>query len=716
LAWAKDFNVNPAPSLISFRTVLDRQYGEFTPRVVSSYDGTTDKVETTYNKYFTMARLFNMRWPLTRSLNMDFNATMNSRIDEPDGPINTQAKRDSINRMLFGGGRNTLYNQRLTMRYDLPTNKLPITNWILSSYNFSTNYNWIGASRLAQTLGNTIENTLTQQINAQFNFTSLYRKSKYINAAISNGFNTGRQSINNPLATKILITKEEALAGKVGKARDSAYKVWKEAKRQERIAQRVLKANEPVNVPESVKTVTKFLTMLQTANIDYAENFNSRLPGYMSGVQFLDKTFTGLSPSIDYMFGKQPDTAWLNTQEKRGNLTRDPAFNMIFRQTFDQKLTARFMLEPIKTLIIDVHFNKTFSKEYSELFKDTSFALNGVKTHANPLSAGGFNISYMALNTFFETHDPNAISLQFKAFQNYRSIISQRLGSNVDPSGYALGYGRYAQDVLIPSFIAAYTGQDPHKVSLINENNNNIRSNPFGGMLPMPNWSVMYSGLSKVPALAEYFTNITLTNGYNGSLAMNSFTSSLNFVDDITKRGTPTFLDPISGNYIPYFLIPNVTISERMEPLFGINVTTVSQWSMRFEYKKSRMLSLSLVDYQLSENNSKEWVIGTSWRKKGLRLPFDLPGLNNNRLSNALTFRFDMSMRDVYNSNSRLDQTNAYGTGGQKEITLQPSIDYVLNSKINLKFFFDQRRATPYISSSPPIINTRAGVNVRIAL
>jgi cell surface protein SprA len=153
-----------------------------------------------------------------------------------------------------------------------------------------------------------------------------------------------------------------------------------------------------------------------------------------------------------------------------------------------------------------------------------------------------------------------------------------------------------------------------------------------------------------------------------------------------------------------------------MEPLVGINVTTVNQWSMRFEYKKSRMLSLSLVDYQLSENNSKEWVIGASWRKRGLRLPFEIPGLGSSKLTNDFTFRFDMSMRDVYNSNSRLDQTNAYGTGGQKEITLQPSIDYVLNTKINLKFFFDQRRATPYISSSPPIVNTRAGINVRIAL
>ena len=716
-AWIKDININPSPSLITFRTVLDRQYGEFTPRVVSSFDGTTEKTETTYNKYFTMVRLFNMRWPITRSMNLDFNATMNSRIDEPDGPINTQAKRDSITRMLFGGGRNTLYNQRFSMRYDLPTSKFPLTNWINSSYNFATNYNWIGASRLAQTLGNTIENTMSQQINAQFNFTNFYRKSKYLNAALSNGYNAGRQNINNPLNTKILMTKEEALEGKVGKERVTALKKWKEAKRQERIAQRLIKENEPVNVPEAVKSIARFLTMMQTANLDYTENFNSRLPGYMSGVQFVDKTFTGLSPNIDYMFGRQPDTAWLNVQEKKGFLSRDPGFNLLFRQTFDQKLSARIMLEPIKTLIIDINFNKTFSKEYSELYKDTSGGLTGIRTHANPLSAGGFNISYMALNTFFETHDPNVISLQFKAFQNYRTIISQRLGAgNVDASGYTLGYGRYAQDVLIPAFIAAYTGQDPKKVSLVNQNNNNIRSNPFGGMMPKPNWNIMYTGLSKLPGLSEYFTSITISNGYNGSLAMNSFTSSLNFVDDPMRRGTPTFLDPISKNYIPYFLIPNVTISERMEPLIGINLTTVNQWSMRFEYKKSRMLSLSLVDYQLSENNSKEWVIGASWRKKGLRLPFDIPGLGNSKLTNDFTFRFDMSMRDVYNSNSRLDQTNAYGTGGQKEITLQPSIDYVLNSKINLKFFFDQRKATPYISSSPPIVNTRAGINVRIAL
>jgi cell surface protein SprA len=86
---------------------------------------------------------------------------------------------------------------------------------------------------------------------------------------------------------------------------------------------------------------------------------------------------------------------------------------------------------------------------------------------------------------------------------------------------------------------------------------------------------------------------------------MNSFNSSLLYAD-INRLSAPSFLDTVSGNFVPYFLIPNVTISERMEPLIGLNMTTVTQWSIRFEYKKSRLLSLSLVDYQLSENNSTE--------------------------------------------------------------------------------------------------------------
>jgi cell surface protein SprA len=724
LSLIKDFNFTPSPSLISYRTVFDRQFGEFTPRSINPFDGQKEVAETTFDKYFTMGRIFNLRWPLTRSISFDVISNLNSRIDEPAGRIDTKEEKRDLNEAVLRGGRNTLYNQQITMRYDLPTSKFPLTDWILSSYNVSSNYNWIGASRLFTNLGNTIENTLSHQVNAQFNFNSFYNKSKFIRSALSDAKPTPNQS--NPLTNQLVIKKEDALNGLTGKARDSAYKIWKEARKQERIAMRALKANEILNIPGPIKTLVSLLTMVQNASLDYTENYNSRLPGFIPGVQFIDKELKGITPAFEYsMIGKRLDSNWLNTQERNGNLTKDPNFNLLFRQGFEQRLSARVMLEPIKTFIIDLKLEKTFTKEYSEFFKDTSTSGNGYRTHNNPLSAGGFSISYVALRTFFDRHDPNMISKQFENFQKYRLTISEKVAGlnqywlnskdQYDEEGYAKGYGKYAQDVLIPSFIAAYTGKEPGKVNLLNQNNSSIRSNPFSGMLPMPNWNLLYNGLAAIPGISNVFSNISLTHGYNGNLSMNSFSSSLLYVDS-SRFGAPSFLDPVSKNFVPYFLIPNVTISERMEPLIGLNVTTVSQWSIRFEYKKSRILALSLVDYQLSENNSTEWVVGTSFRKRGLKLPFSIPGLNNNKLSNDLTFRLDVAVRDVFNTNSRLDQSNAYGTGGQKEITLQPSVDYVLNSKINLRFFFDQRRATPYISSAPPITNTRAGVNIRIAL
>ncbi len=196
---------------------------------------------------------------------------------------------------------------------------------------------------------------------------------------------------------------------------------------------------------------------------------------------------------------------------------------------------------------------------------------------------------------------------------------------------------------------------------------------------------------------------------------MNSFSSALNYQDPL-HRGTPGFIDSVSGNFIPFFLVPNITMQEQFSPLIGINVTTIDQLNLKFEYKKARMMSLSLVDFQLSETNSTEWTIGGSWRKRGLNLPFQLPFMNGKKLQNDLTIKLDISMRNDLTTNSKLDQSNAYGTGGQRVIIIQPAIDYVLNNRINIKLYFDQTRATPYISTSSPTIITRGGLQVRVSL
>jgi cell surface protein SprA len=437
-----------------------------------------------------------------------------------------------------------------------------------------------------------------------------------------------------------------------------------------------------------------------------------------------------MQPGVDYVFGKQPDAAWLDRKAAAGLFSRDSNFNLMFRQNFEQKLSFTAQLEPVKELLIDISLDKSFSKEFTELFKDTSSTTmnrNPIKNHVNPYAGGGFSVSFISFSTLFGSTNPNVVSETFKEFEANRPIISKRLadanpywaagGGTIGPDGYASGYGKHSQDVLIPAFIAAYTKQDPNKVSLISQNNSNVKTNPFKGILPKPNWRISYTGLSKLPALSKIFTSIHISHQYSGTLSMNSYTSALQFADPF-HYGAPQFRLNDTGNYVPFFLVPNITIQEQFQPLIGIDVTTTNQLNLKFEYKKSRILSLSLVDYQLSETRGTEWTIGGSFRKKGAKLPKFLMRLitKKEKLENDLSFKLDLSMRDEATSNSRLDQPNAYGTGGQKVITIQPAIDYVLNNRINIKFFFDQRKVIPYISTSAPTTSTRAGVQVRISL
>jgi cell surface protein SprA len=93
------------------------------------------------------------------------------------------------------------------------------------------------------------------------------------------------------------------------------------------------------------------------------------------------------------------------------------------------------------------------------------------------------------------------------------------------------------------------------------------------------------------------------------------------------------------------------------------------------------------------------------------------PGsINSKKAQNDLTLRLDISFRNDAMSSSYLDQNTSLPTGGQKVIRIDPSINYVLNNRINLKFFFDQQRTTPAISTTPPIVTTKGGLTLRIAL
>jgi cell surface protein SprA len=713
----KDFNFNLIPSQLSFRADVNRQFGAIRPRSVGA---SKYAIPETYDKYFTMQRDYIFRWDLTRSIKFDFTATNNSRIDEPFGRLDTKEKKDTVRKNFFDGGRSTLYNHAANFSYTLPTSKFPLIDWTTINLKYQANYRWIGASRLAVNLGNILENGQQKEATMQMDFTRLYNKLKFFRAI---------EQPKGPKPDKASKESKKIVINPLNA--DGTKKTAKQIKAERKAARETRRNANAQNLPyvgTLGRIFGKLITSVKQVNISASEDANTRLPGYTDSTQYVGQNWNSMAPGIDFVLGRQPDTSWLNNAARKGLISRDSLFNDMFTQSFNQRLTLTAQLEPVRDLIISVNVSKTFNKSYSELFKDT-IGYTGKFSHLSPYAGGGFDISYIAFKTLFGKFDPNRVSETFLKFQDYRQVLSKRLGQAnpysssqpVGADGYYYGYNRYAVDVLIPSFLAAYTGQDPNKVPLIKQSNENIRSNPFRNILPRPNWKLDYNGLSRVKGLDKIFTNLTISHGYNGNLSMNGFTSALLY-QDVSRFGYPSFYDTVSKNLVPYFLIPNITISEQFQPMLGVDMMFTNQMQFKFEYAKTRQLSLSLVDYQLSEVRSTEFVVGGGYRKKGLKLlaglklPKWLSKDGGSKLDNEINFRFDFKIRDNITANSRLDQNNNFATGGSKEITITPSIDYFLNNRINVKLFFDQRRVTPYVSSSAPITNTRAGVQVRISL
>lgn len=701
----KEINFNYIPNQFSFRADVFRQFGATRPRNVG---GGPYKIQETYDKFFTFDRYYILQWNLTRSISIDFNAINNARIDEPFGRIDTKEKKDSIRKNFFKGGRNTNYHQDVTVNYNVPTQKIPFLDWTTLRASYNTKYNWLAGSLLARTpelnLGHTLSNTQTRTLNGELKFEELYNKWRFLRSVHSNV----PPGMRPPPPDKN--AKEQAKT-------DTAKKNKK-----------VKTPKDPNQLPQvgnAAKFFFRMLTSLKRVGIQYTEDFGSMLPGYMDSTKILGYNYRSGQPGFRYIFGYQPDTSWINMWGTKGLFSMDTLISSLIQQRYNQRLNLTALVSPFRDFNIDINLDKTYDKQYSELFKDTSKIDNVGLTRLNPFALGSFSVSYISYQTLFNEFDPNQVSETFKQFENNRKILADRLakqnpyGAVPDPNdpGFYTGYGRYAQDVLIPSFLAAYTNKDPNSIKLVKNSNPNMRSNPFSGIIPKPNWTVTYNGLSRLKGLDKIFTNFTIRHGYHSTFSMNSFNTALLFQDPF-RIGYPFFRDTLTGNYIPYFLVPNLTIQEAFDPLIEVDVTFSNQLSTRIEFKKSRMLSLSLVDYQLAENRSTEATFGFNWRRKGV--PFFKNGITIRgkevKLDNDVTMRLDFSYRDDATSNSKLDQRTAFGTAGQKVIRIAPSIDYVLNQRVSMKLYFEQNRNIPRISNSFPITNTRGGLQVRISL
>jgi cell surface protein SprA len=392
-------------------------------------------------------------------------------------------------------------------------------------------------------------------------------------------------------------------------------------------------------------------------------------------------------------------------------LVKDSTQNVLFMRTHNSNLTANATYEPFKGFRVTLTANRTYTENYQANYRwipsDNDFRLQ------NPLSMGNFTMSYMTIMTAFGNQGANFSSLLFKRMLDYRSEISGRLAQANDIAGvynpnaqYQVGYGKTQQDVLLYSFLAAYTGTDPMNQSM-----------DMFPQIPIPNWRIQFDGLKDIPWIKKFLKNIVLTHAYQSTYSLAGFQS--NYV----YNGQPSSyweqhpfghseLDD-NGNFISRYFLNSVSLVESFNPLIKVDMTFNNSLTANVEIKSSRNIALNFPNSQITENNTFEIIVGAGYVVKDVKLPFRLMG---KQIKSNLTIRFDFGLRDNSTVIRKIKEEIEQVTAGQRAITIKGFAEYALNQNLSVRIFVDQIINNPFVANQFPTSNTNAGLSLRFTL
>lgn len=664
-----DFNFTPYPQSFTVRADVNRYYSRLINR---NNDDPFTIVPILYDKNFTMNRVYDLRWDLTKSLKLDYQATTNARIDEPAGRIDQNedpSKVDTIQNNFINLGRTTNYTQITNLTYTLPLNKIPILDWISASARYSANYGWETAPPAVKRLGNTIQNSQNLSYTGQFNMLNLYNKVPALRRI--------NQNRNRPPARQ-QEQEEEEDDGKGNKRK-------KKKKKDD---------GKGFGV-----TLAKTLMMLKNASFTVTSTKGTVLPGFQHTPLYLGNDAERNAPGWDFVFGSQnQDIRYRMARE--GFLSGDTQINQYFTQTSRQDFSGSATLEPFRDFRVELRFVRNHTQNLQSVFRydpqEQEFKDFGFQ------ETGSFQIGISTLRTALQKKDVSSGAKSFQQFLNNRFVVAQRYAAEnpksvgSTQSGYPTGYNDKNQDVLISSFLSAYTGKNAQDQSL----------NLFP-KVPFPSIRINYNGLSRLKAIKKYASSVTLSSYYSSTYNMPQYMSILSTNTDS--------ISPLDSNFSPKYEIRTVTINESFNPLIRIDINFLNNLTTNFEYKSSRNLSLSLANYTLVETRNVEFVIGVGYRAKEIYLPFKIGG-RKPYLKNDLNVRFDFSIRDVVTITRNIQNLQSIPTQGQRIISIKPQIDYMLNEKLNLRFFYDRRVTKPATSNAFPTAITQGGISLRYTL
>ena len=675
-ALLKDFNFYTFPKSISFQTDLDRYYNKTQFRNINNPDFTLPPY---YNKAFVWNRNYSIKYDLTRTLKTEFKVNNSASIDEPQGELVRsdpyyQEKKDSVWNNILNFGRPTLYHHSLNASYNVPLNKFPLTSWINLNTKYVANYDWLAAPLSLQSLGNTIQNSNNKQINSTFNFGQLYNKVpflKKLNRTSSRNVTRGRGSTRESIRLP-------------NEAQDTVR----------------------VSMKDIVNGVLKTALLVKNISISYRQNQGVVLPGFNKKPHFFGQDWDAMAPGIPFALGSQNiDIRELSSQG--GWLTSNTDLNQFFKLTNSETLNLRGTLEPIKGFRIELTANRTKTNNSQEIYKyDPNL---GDYESFNTIENGSHSISFISWNTSFIKDDDNYSNATFQQFRDNREVIANRLaGSNpydnsiVDSTGYPLGYQSNSQDVLIPAFLAAYSGKNASSVGLNNFPN-----------IPLPNWRINFDGLRNLKWIKKRMNNIVLSHSYQSTYSVGNYVTSLDYEEGFDQW--PNAINEATLNYYDKYEINQVTLRESLNPLFKIDMTFKNSMTARLEIKKERTLSLGLSNNQLTDRSSDEWIVGTGYRIKELSFNVRAAG-KQRKISSDLDLKLDFSLRSNKVIIRKIEENQEEITGGNSVITLKFTADYVVSSRFNLRLFFDKVMTNPYVSNTFPSAITNGGFSVRFTL
>ncbi|MCC6691320.1 MAG: cell surface protein SprA, partial [Bacteroidia bacterium] len=707
----KEMNLSLAPSRLGFSTDVDRFYNESKMR---NNTGSSDVIIIPlYNKTFYINRKYDMNWDITKNLKLTFTATNQGRIFEPQGRIDTEAKHDSVVKNLMGLGTTTKYNHAINVNYTIPINKLPLLDFTNVTVRYAATYDWMHAPFAAPQLKHTIQNSGSWQWNGQFNLSTLYNKIPYFKKLAAKPLGPNKQAEEKQKKEEDTLKKaEENLAKAKTKlkklaldtAKSKAARVSYDSLRKKVVAMDTIntKKKKNNNQYEIVDYLARMVISVKNMTVSYNDNAGTVLPGYKQTTQIMgmDPRFEGPTPG--FIFGSQR-----NIQQKvedKGWLVKNPLLNLPYTNNHTQNLTARINIEPIPGFKIEVNATRNYSQNYSEFFRWDSITKQYV--HQSPVETGNFSISFLSIRTAFEPITKSHYSQNWENFLGYRATVSNLRGQQYTlqqltqlKSGFIDGYSSTSQDVVIPAFLAAYSGHAPRKSDL-----------PTFPLIPMPNWRITYDGLSKFESIRKIFKSITLSHSYRSTYNVASFIKNLNFVGQDFEDGLATVRDATS-NFIPRLTISTVSISEQFAPLGKVEMTWNNSLITSVEVKKERNLSLAMSNIQLQELNSKGIIVGAGYRLKDLKIK-----VGKNAFKSDLNLKLDISFVNNVTVTRQASTDVTQATSGQNIITLKSSADYVLNTRLTVRAFFDKIINKPVISTSFPTSNTNAGISLQFTL